>query len=63
MASTCPEIIYDIMGFNRDHVVDLLTRIVNREDYQREPGTTPLFYFGISKVSEALQFQMLFKLT
>ena len=54
-----PAIVYDITGFNRSQVVKKLKDIVNDRGYQKKEF---VFYLGISKVDETLEFRKLFRL-
>ena len=54
-----PAIVYDITGFNRSQVVKKLEDIVNDRGYQEKEF---VFYLGISKVDETLEFRKLFRL-
>ncbi|CAH3143328.1 unnamed protein product [Pocillopora meandrina] len=52
-------IVYDITGFNRSQVVKKLEDIFNDRGYQKKEF---VFYLGISKVDETLEFRKLFRL-
>ena len=54
-----PAIVYDITGFNQSKVVEKLEDIVNQDGYQNKEF---VFYLGISKVDQTLEFRKLFKL-
>ena len=53
-----PAIVYDITGFNRSQVVEKLEDIVNDSRYKQKF----VFYLGICRVDETLEFRKLFRL-
>ena len=54
-----PAIVYDITGFDRSQVVELLEGIVNHVGYR---NINFFYYFGISKVDQTGQFCKFFRL-
>ena len=58
-SNVTPAIVYDITGFDRSQVVELLEGIVNHVGYRNKNF---FYYFGISKVDQTGQFCKFFRL-